>query len=418
MLKLTLALVTCALLVTSATAQDRQRRDTSDLITIHDAAVSLENRALDNKFTISALEVSAQLAATTSEVANLTLEVNSLRNDLAGKGSRATFNVLNGAAVSAHEGVQAALNDITEAAADIPAASLEVNMIVSQVSAIHTLFEYTSDRVEVVESQIAEVLSTSASIEEEHQAVISIVGANAADEFDTLLSKASQLEESVNSFNFNEYLNLVNLLYKQGIYNPNRPIYRYNVFSTYAQWAGQWYADNSAELYGGIAPSSWSGGATANQISASKDVQRNFFIYKGWGNWNTNVWAEEWYSYSSTNERFVVVLFRIKNTLDRDVEWTTNHYYSSYGGWQSYASIAVNGELDWYTTSDCGFCNIQRTLTIPAGQTSSVIFVSGSGNPNGSMRTTLMIFHSDSLRLPDGLEYVDDLDYATGGWDA
>jgi hypothetical protein len=417
-MKFAVGVVFVCALVALASAEDRQRRDVSDLITIHDAAVSLEAAALDNKYTIDALQISAQLAASASEVANLTMEVNNLRNGLANKGSRATFNVLNGAAMSAHAGVQAALNDITTAAADIPAASLEVNMIVSQVSAVHTLFQFTSDRVSAVESQLAAVISTSESVEEEHQAVISTVGANTVDEFDVLLSKTSQLEETVNSFNFNEYLDLVSLLYTQGLYNPNRPIYRYNVFSTYAQWAGQWYADDSAELYGGVTPSAWSGGATANQISANKDIQRNFFIYRGWGSWNTNIWAEEWYSYSSTNERFVSVLFRIKNTLETDVEWVTNHYYSSYGSWQSHASVAINGVLDWYSTSDCGFCNVQRTLTIPAGQTSSVIFISGSGGPSGNMRTTLLIFHSNSLNLPDGLEYVDDLDYATGGWDA
>lgn len=53
---------------------------------------------------------------------------------------------------------------------------------------------------------------------------------------------------------------------------------------------------------------------------------------------------------------------------------------------------------------------------IPANRTSTVIFVSGSA-PVATTRATLMAFSNDSLALPAGLEYVDDLDTATGGWE-
>jgi hypothetical protein len=36
--------------------------------------------------------------------------------------------------------------------------------------------------------------------------------------------------------------------------------------------------------------------------------------------------------------------------------------------------------------------------------------------PNASQRAQLLTFYSDTLKLPAGLEYVDDLDTATGDW--
>jgi hypothetical protein len=393
---------------------ERARRATSDLITIHDAAVSLEASALDNRYKIAALEVSVQLAATSDDVSNLADDISTLRSTLSTKGSRATFDVLNGASQSAYTTVQGALDGITGAAADIPAANLEVDMVVSQVSAVHALFQFTGDRVDAVESDLAAVLSQSDSISEKNDAILSTQSNNILNQYSGLLAKVSKLDETLGTFDFDTYLELVNLLWKQGIYNPSRPVYRYNVFSQYAQNSGRWYADNNAALYGGIAPSSWTGTATANSVSGNKDIQRSFFIYKGFGGWNTNVWSEEWYSYSSTNSRSIALIFRIRNTGNTDISWGVNFYHSSYGGWQDYASLAVNGALDWSSSASCGFCNIGRTLTIPKNRISSVIFVAGSGDPSSSMRTLLLIFHNNSLKLPEGLEYVDDLDYVQG----
>eukprot|EP00056_Hartaetosiga_gracilis_P003655 m.65749 g.65749 ORF g.65749 m.65749 type:complete len:417 (-) comp11538_c2_seq1:260-1510(-) len=401
--------------VVASVSAERVRRDTSDLLTIHDAAVSLEASALDNRYKIAGLEVSVQLAATQDDVDNLADDISTLRSTLTTKGSRATFDVLKGAAQSAHEGVRDALDGITAAAADIPAANLEVNMVVSQVSAVHALFEFTGNRVDAVESNLEEVLSQSQSIEDQSRDILSTQGTNIVNNYNDLVSKANALDEVIGNFDFEEYLNLVNSLWQRGLYNPKRPVYRYNVFSQYSQNSGGWYADNNADLYGGVRPSEWTGSFTADKVSANKDTLRSFFIFRAYGGANTNVWAEEWYSYSSTNSRTVAAAFRIKNTLDSDVTWSVNWYYSSYGSWGDLASVAVNGQLDWSSGgTNCGNCNIQRSLTIPKSRTSTVIFVSGSGPPSSSSRSLLMVFHNNCLDLPNGLEFVDDLDYVAG----
>jgi len=414
-MKVFVVLVVVAAVIAMTNAEERVRRATSDLLTIHDASVSLEASALDNRYKIAALEVSVQLAASQDDVSNLADDISTLRSTLATKGSRATFDVLNGASQSAHEGVQVALNGITTAAADIPAANLEVNMVVSQVSAVHALFEFTGNRVDAVESNLETILSQSKSIESDSRIILSTQGANIINNYNDLVAKASLLDATIGDFDFDGYLALTTALWKQGLYNPQRPVYRYNVFSQYSQNSGGWYADNNAELYGGVRPSEWTGSSTADKVSPNKDVQRSFFIFRGYGGWNTNVWSEEWYSYSSTNSRSVVAMFRVRNTLDADITWSVNWYYSSYGGWGDYASVAINGALDWNSAgTNCGTCNIQRSLTVPKSRISTIIFVSGSGPPSSSSRSLLLVFHNNSLRLPNGLEFVDDIDYVTG----
>ena len=45
-----------------------------------------------------------------------------------------------------------------------------------------------------------------------------------------------------------------------------------------------------------------------------------------------------------------------------------------------------------------------------------MIFVS-TGSHGGPTRSVILAFYNDSLDLPAGLEFVDDLDTATGGYE-
>ena len=45
-----------------------------------------------------------------------------------------------------------------------------------------------------------------------------------------------------------------------------------------------------------------------------------------------------------------------------------------------------------------------------------MIFVSGSSPPS-TYRSCFLAFHGGSLNLPEGLEFVDDLDTAENGWE-
>ncbi len=199
---------------------------------------------------------------------------------------------------------------------------------------------------------------------------------------------------------------------------PTGAVYRWNVFSTYSQGSG-WYFNNSTAMTGGVNPSSWTdGNALASQMSSDKEVLRTLFSRKGYGGRNALVYADEWTFYSSTNSKVVVALFRIANTTGAPIVWTPIVFFTCYGGWNEWASAALNG-VGMYNSAGGNLSPVDGPIsvpmTIPANRTSTAIFVSMSSNPNAQpTRSTVLAFGTNSLALPAGLEYVDDLDRATG----
>jgi hypothetical protein len=201
-------------------------------------------------------------------------------------------------------------------------------------------------------------------------------------------------------------------------------IYRWNVFDTYDNgW--NWLDGNGSSLFGGVTPSSWTdGNATAGMISADKEVQRTLFTRKGYGGKNALVYAEVFHQYSSTTGRVVVVLLRIRNTTGSAIIWQPYFKYTAYNAWGEMASVALNGVNQWTSVGGNGTQSANVSLSIPANRTSTVIFVSTSSQTYSIsadiylyLRQTFLAFYNNSLQLPPGLQYLDDLDIATGGWD-
>lgn len=195
-------------------------------------------------------------------------------------------------------------------------------------------------------------------------------------------------------------------------------IYRWATFSTYNQ-ANGWYADNNSDLFGGVTPLNWSdGGAIAANMSSDKQILLALFSNKGYAGKNAMVYADEWYSYSSTNGKFATALFRIENTTGNDINWVVDWYCTSYGGWGEKASITVNGANTWNSGSSSFGANHHETITlsIPANRKSTIIFVSASTTVNNT-RGVFLGFDNNCLDLPAGLKYIDDLDIAPNGWD-
>lgn len=205
---------------------------------------------------------------------------------------------------------------------------------------------------------------------------------------------------------------------------PAGATYRWAVFSTYDTVSG-WYGNNDATMFGGVAPSAWGDGlGRASQMSADKSVLRALFSNKGYVGANAMVWSEEWMAYSSTNSRHAAVLFRVRNSTDAAIDWNVNAYMTGYGSWGEARTIALNGTDVMNSTGSYppANCEVTRTISIPPNRTSTVIFVAGSGpyqSTSGYMyqRSLMLGFYNNCLDLPDGLEFVDDLDTATGGWE-
>ena len=123
--------------------------------------------------------------------------------------------------------------------------------------------------------------------------------------------------------------------------------------------------------------------------------------------------------HSSTNGLVCTALFRVKNSTGSDITWTPHWYYTAYSGWSEQASVALNGSNLW-NTGGVGKTNLN--IVIPKNRVSTVIFVSTSTNPytylsNEHERATILGFYNNSLALPNGLEFIDDLETAVGGWE-
>jgi hypothetical protein len=200
-------------------------------------------------------------------------------------------------------------------------------------------------------------------------------------------------------------------------------VFRWAVFDNYAQ-ANNWYLDNDATLFGGVNPSNWAdGNYRPVHLSADKEVLRTLFTQRMVGGKNALVFAQRHQIYwSSTDGRVVMALFRIKNSTGAAINWTLTMRYSAYPSWNEYAGIAVNGVEVWNPGSNAWWTKDSVTMSIPANRTSTVIVKATSGPPwnnYGAMgeRQTILGFVDNSLALPAGLQMVDDLDSATGGWE-
>jgi len=196
--------------------------------------------------------------------------------------------------------------------------------------------------------------------------------------------------------------------------------YRWQIWSTYG-WGG-WYAGNNASLFGGVNPSTWGdSNGRAYQMSSDSSVLRTFFTRRGpaiGSIKNALVYAEEWvFARTSTDSKHVGVLFRVRNNTSSNITWNVKWYRTAYAGWGERTSVAVNGQ-NTYDSGGNHHASDQHSinLSIPKNRTSTVIFIAGSCPDSSYMRSTMLAFYSNSLALPKGLEFVDDLDTKPNGW--
>jgi len=201
-------------------------------------------------------------------------------------------------------------------------------------------------------------------------------------------------------------------------------MYRWNVFATFDHPTVSWLFANNPTMFGGVAPSAWSdGAAVAGSVASDKDVQRSLLTQKGYPGRNALVLSDTRLQFGSNDGKLVVTLFRVRNTTADPINWQAHFWYSCYRPWGEVASVALNGVNVFVDNGSTSGKVAVVSLPIPPNRTSTVVFVAGSGTPvsfaNNShwMRATVAGFIDDSLALPTGLELVDDLDTATGGYE-
>jgi uncharacterized coiled-coil protein SlyX len=206
--------------------------------------------------------------------------------------------------------------------------------------------------------------------------------------------------------------------------NPDIPVYRWHMYHVYSNNGVGWFDGNNPRFFGGRHPSQWGDGNT-NVWDMHPDIRYmgRLFTRRGVGTqYGATVCSETWYLYSSTDTKYCIALFRIKNTQTRTIGWRTNWYGTGWSGWGNYQTATMNGSQRW-GGSCTWWCHRAYTWSIPANsnrnRVSTVIFANGMTHPNHysdghHIETTFLGF--DGLGLPSGLQYVDDMDSASGRW--
>ena len=195
-------------------------------------------------------------------------------------------------------------------------------------------------------------------------------------------------------------------------------VIRYNTFDTYLE-ACCWAASDDPSLFGGVNPSGWTDGfSSASQMTPDAETLRTLFNRKMYPGANALVASERWSDQSSTNGKVTVALIRIRNTTADFIDWVPTFYFTGMSGWGERASVAVNGQEVWSSCCD-HYLNEQTSvpISLAPNQTSTVIFVVPSSPPwyaSPHYRFNFFAFIANSLELPNGLQYVDDLETLQG----
>ena len=197
--------------------------------------------------------------------------------------------------------------------------------------------------------------------------------------------------------------------------------YRSRLFETYNEVSSTYFFADNSDLFGGVPPSSWSTGATANQVDLTR--LNGFLIDEAQGGTNALLSMTPFTQTSDQQGTFMITHFQVDNTTDSDISWPLSFSYSCYEGRQNApqrSSLALNGELIWSTLNSSCNTHSQSTqvnLNIPAQAEISdiVLVVAGSTpferavEPDSTTpvqhRRVIFAFTNECLRLPEGLRY-------------
>jgi len=203
--------------------------------------------------------------------------------------------------------------------------------------------------------------------------------------------------------------------------NKKAVVYRWNEWNGYSNNWG-WFDGNNNRGYGGVHPSEWcDGNARAYNIHNEMRYVKRLFSKRGHGDaYGSTICAYNWEMMHSTDDHRCGAVFRIKNTGSSSARWTVQWWYSGWQGWGNRASVAINRNNHWH--GDCwGICHRGDTFNVPSNsgknRISTVIFMNGgSGYYYYHNHYRMSYLCLGSMGLPDGLEFVDDMETVGGNW--
>jgi len=224
------------------------------------------------------------------------------------------------------------------------------------------------------------------------------------------------------------HLGIISRIETTYLANPKVPVFRWNWWHTHQHSATSWFDGNNGRGYGGVKPGDWTdGNKRAWDMQTDIKYIARLFIQKGnAGEYGGSVCQDVYIMHSSTTARMCGVVFRIVNTKkNQNIGWNPEWMYSSFSGWSEDASVSLNGASTWRNHCDYSWCRSQINMNLKSNgqgtKINTIIFIAGSSGPHhmghsNHERANIVQFNDNSLKLPDGLEYLDDLDTATGNW--
>jgi hypothetical protein len=200
--------------------------------------------------------------------------------------------------------------------------------------------------------------------------------------------------------------------------DPKAPVFRYNIWHCYQNGPVGWYQGNNPAPFGNRHPSQWGDDNTwAHDMHPEIKYLKRLFNKEMYGSSDgITVCAESFHMCHSTDDKRCGAITRIRNTKSSNVNIRINWTFSGWCGWGNRASTALNKGNVW---GGCchGICTRDDNYNIVGGKINTLAWVAGGSHPYGHynhFRTTMLSFNN--FNLPDGLEFVDDLDTATGTW--
>ena len=199
---------------------------------------------------------------------------------------------------------------------------------------------------------------------------------------------------------------------------PQAFTYRSRLFETYNESQGTPLFGDQSSLFGGVTPSAWSSGATADQV----DLNRlgGFLTHEGHGDTNALMSMSHFTQTSTQQGVFFIAHFQVENMTDAIVFWPLQFEYSCFESRSEGAqrsSLALNGASVWSTFGQT--CtqlshSAQVTLELPPHTISDVVAVIAGSAPISRMtesgwnilhRRVMFAFTGECLTLPEGLRY-------------
>ena len=186
--------------------------------------------------------------------------------------------------------------------------------------------------------------------------------------------------------------------------------FRWGSFSIYDESANTYLFDDTLNsLFGGVPPSTFSNG-TIRASDLNLNQLDGLLTQEGQGGENTLITQQTFTSQKVEQGHFLVFHFQVRNVSDQEIEWPITMLTSCFGQGNQRSSLAVDGIEAWTTSRNLSCtptAQQQITLTFPPrNDPYNLVGLISASAPVNNTRQLLFAFISQSLALPQGLEWA------------